>query len=73
MSETILSVKNLHTSFKTDNGEVMAVNGVSFNLDKGKILGIVGEAGCVKSVTAYFIMQILENNGRITEGEVLYK
>ena len=42
MSETILSVKNLHTSFKTDNGEVMAVNGVSFNLDKGKILGIVG-------------------------------
>ena len=49
MSETILSVKNLHTSFKTDNGEVMAVNGVSFNLDKGKILGIVGESGSGKS------------------------
>ena len=73
MSETILSVKNLHTSFKTDNGEVMAVNGVSFNLDKGKILGIVGESGSGKSVTAYSIMQILEKNGRITEGEVLYK
>ena len=73
MSETILSVKNLHTSFKTDNGEVMAVNGVSFNLDRGKILGIVGESGSGKSVTAYSIMQILEKNGRITEGEVLYK
>ena len=73
MSETILSVKNLHTSFRTDNGEVMAVNGVSFNLEKGKILGIVGESGSGKSVTAYSIMQILEKNGRITEGEVLYK
>ena len=73
MSETILSVKNLHTSFKTDNGEVMAVNGVSFNLEKGKILGIVGESGSGKSVTAYSIMQILESNGRIKEGKVLYK
>ena len=44
MSETILSVKNLCTSFTTEKGEVMAVNGVSFNLDKGKIVGIVG--GC---------------------------
>lgn len=73
MSENILSVQNLHTSFTTDNGEVMAVNGVSFNLDKGKILGIVGESGSGKSVTAYSIMQILEKNGSITEGKVLYK
>ena len=42
MSDNILSVKDLRTSFTTDNGEVMAVNGISFNLDKGKILGIVG-------------------------------
>lgn len=73
MSENILSVKNLHTSFRTDNGEVKAVNGVSFNLDKGKILGIVGESGSGKSVTAYSIMRILESNGDISEGEVLYK
>ena len=73
MSETILSVQNLHTSFKTGKGEVLAVNGVSFNLDRGKILGIVGESGSGKSVTAYSIMQILESNGRITEGNVLYK
>ena len=73
MGETILSVQNLHTSFQTGKGEVMAVNGVSFNLDKGKILGIVGESGSGKSVTAYSIMQILESNGRIHEGKVLYK
>ena len=73
MGETILSVQNLHTSFKTGKGEVLAVNGVSFNLDRGKILGIVGESGSGKSVTAYSIMQILESNGRITEGNVLYK
>ncbi len=73
MSETILELKNLHTSFKTGNGEVMAVNGVSFKLERGKILGIVGESGSGKSVTAYSIMQILERNGKITEGQVLYK
>ena len=76
MSETtthLLSVKDLHTSFTTDHGEVQAVNGVSFNLDAGKVLGIVGESGSGKSVTAYSIMQILADNGRITSGEILYK
>ena len=51
----------------------MAVNGVSFNLDEGKILGIVGESGSGKSVTAYSIMQILEKNGSIKKGQILYK
>ena len=73
MSENILSVQNLHTSFHTDKGEVKAVNGVTFNLEKGKILGIVGESGSGKSVTAYSIMRILEKNGRITECKILYK
>ena len=73
MSEHLLSVKDLHTSFTTDNGEVHAVNGVSFNLDAGKVLGIVGESGSGKSVTAYSIMQILAENGRITGGSVEYK
>ena len=73
MSENILSVQNLHTSFHTDKGEVKAVNGVTFNLEKGKILGIVGESGSGKSVTAYSIMRIMEKNGRITEGKILYK
>ena len=69
----LLSVKDLHTSFTTDHGEVQAVNGVSFNLDAGKVLGIVGESGSGKRVTAYSIMQILADNGRITSGEILYK
>ena len=73
MSETLLSVQNLHTSFFTDNGEVQAVNGVSFDLNPGEILGIVGESGSGKSVTAYSIMQILADTGRITEGKVLFK
>lgn len=73
MSENILSVQNLHTSFKTGKGDVHAVNGVSFNLSPGKILGIVGESGSGKSVTAYSIMGILESNGCITDGKILYK
>ena len=69
----ILEVDNLHTSFFTDAGEVCAVNGVSFNLEAGKTLGIVGESGSGKSVTAYSIMQILAETGRITEGEVRFR
>ena len=71
--KNILEVQNLHTTFKTDNGDVRAVNGVSFFLEPGKTLGIVGEAGSGKSVTAYSIMQILADNGSITEGKILYK
>ena len=73
MSEHLLSVQNLHTAFKTENGEVSAVNGVSFNLDPGEVLGIVGESGAGKSVTAYSVMQILAGNGYIKEGKILYK
>lgn len=68
MEEKLLKVRNLETSFYTDAGEVRAVNGVSFNLDEGKILGIVGESGSGKSVTAYSIMQILDKNGVIKQG-----
>lgn len=67
----LLQVINLHTSFTTDKGNVQAVNGLSFNLDRGKTLGIVGESGSGKSVTAYSIMRILEQNGHITEGKIL--
>lgn len=73
MAEVILQVKDLHTSFFTDAGEVKAVNGVSFNLEKGKVLGIVGESGSGKSVTAYSIMRILSFPGEVTGGEVLFK
>ena len=68
----MLEVKNLRTSFFTGAGEVKAVNGVSFNLEKGKVLGIVGESGSGKSVTAYSIMQILEKTGKIVGGSVKF-
>ena len=74
MSEQyLLSVQDLHTTFRTDSGEVQAVNGVSFNLNPGEILGIVGESGSGKSVTAYSVMQILADNGNIKSGHILYK
>ena len=66
----LLEVRDLHTSFFTDAGEVKAVNGVSFNLERGKVLGIVGESGSGKSVTAYSIMQILASTGRIVSGSI---
>ena len=72
-SEYLLEVKDLHTSFFTDSGEVKAVNGVSFTLKPGEIMGIVGESGSGKSVTAYSIMRILADTGRITGGQVLYR
>ncbi len=73
MSKYVLEVNKLHTSFFTESGEVKAVNGVTFNLEPGKILGIVGESGSGKSVTAYSIMQILADTGRIVDGSVKFK
>ena len=64
----LLEIRNLQTSFFTDNGEVKAVNGISYNLDHGKVLGIVGESGSGKSVSAYSILQILAQTGQIMEG-----
>ena len=66
----LLEVRDLHTSFFTPVGEVKAVNGISFNLDHGKVLGIVGESGSGKSVTAYSVMQILEKTGKILSGSI---
>ncbi len=68
----LLEVKDLHTSFFTEAGEVKAVNGISFTLDHGKVLGVVGESGSGKSVTAYSIMQILAPTGKIVSGSVKY-
>ena len=66
----LLEVRDLRTSFFTDAGEVRAVNGISFNLDHGKVLGIVGESGSGKSVTAYSILQILADTGKIVGGSI---
>ena len=70
----ILRVKNLVTAFDTDEGQVTAIDGVSFNVKKGETLGIVGESGCGKSVTALSIMRLLPRPmGKILQGEVLFE
>ncbi len=71
MSNNLLSVRDLQTTFFTEEGEVKAVNHVSFNLERGKVLGIVGESGSGKSVTAYSILRILDPAAKIVGGEVL--
>ena len=68
--ETILEVRDLHTSFLTSNGEVQAVRGVSFDVEKGKTLGIVGESGSGKSVTSLSILKLLGSTGRVTGGSI---
>lgn len=70
--EKLLDIKNLQTSFKTSAGEVHAVRGVSFYLEKGEALGIVGESGCGKSVTMMSIMRLLDGNGKIVDGEIYF-
>ena len=74
MSEKLLEVKNLKTYFYTDDGVVKSVDGVSFSVEKGKTLGIVGESGCGKSITSLSIMQLVETPpGKIVDGEIIYE
>ena len=70
--DIILDVQDLRTEFTVPKGRVYAVNGVSFQLRRSKILGIVGESGCGKSVTAHSILQLLPRNGKIVSGRVTY-
>ena len=68
----LLEVSDLYTYFKTREGEVHAVDGVSFTVEEGKVLGIVGESGCGKSVTALSIMGLVQNPGRVVSGSVRF-
>ncbi|MCO5234216.1 MAG: ABC transporter ATP-binding protein [Chitinophagales bacterium] len=73
MSELLLEVKNLVTEFNTENGNVKAVNDVSFQINKKEIVGIVGESGSGKSVTSLSLMRLIPNPpGKISQGEILY-
>ncbi len=73
MAELLLDVKNLVTEFNTENGLVKAVNDVSFQVNKGEVIGIVGESGSGKSVTSLSIMRLIPNPpGKITGGEINY-
>src|SRR6266480_1307884 len=69
----LLEVKNLATHFPTREGLVRAVDGVSFYLDRGELLGLVGESGCGKSMTALSIMRLVPPPGKIVAGEILFE
>ncbi|MFE1629012.1 ABC transporter ATP-binding protein [Brevibacillus reuszeri] len=69
----MLEIKNLQTKFRTDNGEITVLDGVSFQINKGETIGVVGESGCGKSVTSLSIMGLLPRTAQITRGEILYK
>ncbi|HIQ97174.1 MAG TPA: ABC transporter ATP-binding protein [Candidatus Limivivens merdigallinarum] len=73
MSEKLLEVKELRTEFKREKSWVTAVNDVSFSINKGEVLGLVGESGCGKSVTSLSIMRLLlDTSGKTTHGEVMF-
>ncbi|MBI4308068.1 MAG: ABC transporter ATP-binding protein [Chloroflexi bacterium] len=71
-TEVVLEVRDLHTEFPTRDGVVKAVNGVSFKLRRGTVLGLVGESGCGKTATALSILGLVPYPGRITHGDILF-
>ena len=73
MSEILLRVKDLEVKFSSPKGLINAVNGVSFDLNKGEILGIVGESGSGKTVSVLSLLNLLPVNGKITNGQILFE
>jgi oligopeptide/dipeptide ABC transporter ATP-binding protein len=74
MSDALLSIQNLVTTFRTEDGVLKAVDDVSFDLPRGKTLGVVGESGCGKSVTALSVMRLIPNPpGNISAGKIFYQ
>ena len=72
-TETILEVRDLKVNFHTYRGEVKALNGVDLQIYKREVLGLVGESGCGKSVTALTILDLLPDNAYVISGEILFK
>ena len=72
--ENILEIEDLHTFFFTEQGVVKAVNGVSYDVPKNKVVGVVGESGCGKSVTSMSVMRLIQGpTGQIVDGSIRFK
>ena len=73
-SSNILEIDDLHTFFYTEQGVVKAVNGVSYNVPKNAVVGVVGESGCGKSVTSMSVMRLIQGpTGQIVDGSIRFK
>jgi oligopeptide/dipeptide ABC transporter ATP-binding protein len=73
VAEPLLQIEDLHTQFFTSRGVVRAVDGVSFHINSGETLGVVGESGCGKTITALSILRLVPEPGRITSGRILFR
>ena len=71
--DNVLEIEDLHVHFYTKLGVIRAVNGVSLNIPRGKVVGVVGESGCGKSQTAFATMQLIPPPGKITQGKILFR
>src|SRR5436305_7893130 len=69
----VIQIENLRVQFRTQVGVVNALNGVSFSIPRGKVLGVVGESGCGKSITGLGIMQLIPHPGKILSGRILFR
>ncbi len=72
LDDTLLDIRDLRTHFFTKDGVVKAVDGVSFHVQRGEIVGLVGESGCGKSVTSYSVLRLVSYPGKIVSGEILF-
>ena len=73
MAPTLLQVEDLHTQFFTSRGVVRAVDGVTLHVDAGETLGVVGESGCGKTITALSVLRLVPEPGRITSGRIMFR
>ena len=73
MAQTLLQVEDLHTQFFTTRGVVHAVDGVTLHIDQGETLGVVGESGCGKTMTALSLLRLVPDPGRITSGRIMFR